>query len=122
MRIVYSDTLYELAQNEKNSGCRGTIAKEWNSCKGINIHTIKLIDREIIIKAIEETGKVVTIEDHNVIGGLGSAVAEVVAESGRGIKFKHFGLRGFSQGYGTYAQVQEMNGIVQIASEINKWS
>ena len=77
----------------------------------INIHTIKPIDREIIIDAIEETGKIVTIEDHSIIGGLGSAVAEVVAESGRGIKFKCFGLHGFSQGYGTYAQIKEMNGI-----------
>ena len=89
----------------------------------INIHTIKPIDREIIIKAIEETGKIVTIEDHNIIGGLGSAVAEVVAESGRGIRFKRFGLHGFSQGYGTYAQVKEMNGIgiEQIVCELEKW-
>ena len=89
----------------------------------INIHTIKPIDREIIVKAIEETGKIVTIEDHSIIGGLGSAVAEVVAESGRGIKFKRFGLHGFSQGYGTYAQVKEMNGIgiEQIACELGEW-
>ena len=47
----------------------------------INIHTIKPIDREIIIKAAKETGAIVTAEEHNVIGGLGSAVAEVVCES-----------------------------------------
>lgn len=89
----------------------------------INMHTIKPLDREIIIKAIEETGTIVTIEDHNIIGGLGSAVAEVVAESGRGIKFKRFGLHGFSQGYGTYAQVKEMNGIGigQIVGELKEW-
>lgn len=89
----------------------------------INMHTIKPLDREIIIKAIEETGTIVTIEDHNIIGGLGSAVAEVVAESGRGIKFKRFGLHGFSQGYGTYAQVKEMNGISigQIVGELKEW-
>ena len=46
----------------------------------INIHTIKPIDRDIIIKAAKETGKIVTVEEHNVIGGLGSAVAEVLAE------------------------------------------
>ena len=89
----------------------------------INVHTIKPIDREIIIKAIEETGKLVTIEDHNTIGGLGSAVAEVVAESGTGVKFKRFGLHGFSKGYGNYAQVKEMNGIGvgQIADELKEW-
>ena len=47
----------------------------------INIHTIKPIDREIIIKAAKETGAIVTAEEHNIIGGLGSAVAEVVCES-----------------------------------------
>lgn len=46
----------------------------------INIHTIKPIDRDIIIKAAKETGAIVTAEEHNIIGGLGSAVAEVLAE------------------------------------------
>lgn len=46
----------------------------------INIHTIKPIDRDIIIKAAKETGKIVTVEEHSVIGGLGSAVADVVTE------------------------------------------
>lgn len=89
----------------------------------INIHTIKPIDKEIIIKAIEETGKLVTVEDHNIIGGLGSAVAEVVAEFGKAVKFKRFGLHGFSKGYGNYAQVKEMNGIgiEQVANELKEW-
>ena len=47
----------------------------------INIHTIKPIDRDIIEKAAKETGAVVTCEEHNIIGGLGSAVAEVIAET-----------------------------------------
>lgn len=46
----------------------------------INIHTIKPIDKDIIIKAAKETGHIVTVEEHSVIGGLGSAVAEVLAE------------------------------------------
>ncbi|KAI4453132.1 pyruvate dehydrogenase e1 component [Holotrichia oblita] len=46
----------------------------------INIHTIKPIDREIIVKAAKETGAIVTAEEHNYLCGLGSAVAEVVAE------------------------------------------
>ena len=45
----------------------------------INIHTIKPIDREIIIKAAKETGKIITVEEHNVIGGLGDAVCEVTS-------------------------------------------
>lgn len=46
----------------------------------INIHTIKPIDRDIIIKAARETGKIVTVEEHSIIGGLGSAVGDVVLE------------------------------------------
>ncbi len=46
----------------------------------INIHTIKPIDEEIIVKAAKETGALVTAEEHSVIGGLGSAVADVIAE------------------------------------------
>ncbi len=47
----------------------------------INIHTIKPLDNEIVIKAAKETGAIVTAEEHNIIGGLGSAVAEVISES-----------------------------------------
>ncbi len=47
----------------------------------INVHTIKPIDKDIIIKAAKETGKIITVEEHNVIGGLGEAVAAVTAEN-----------------------------------------
>lgn len=47
----------------------------------INIHTIKPIDKDIIIKAAKETGAIVTAEEHYIMGGLGSAVTEVVCES-----------------------------------------
>ena len=50
------------------------------SARVINMASIKPIDREIIVKAAKETGAIVTAEEHNVIGGLGSAVCEVVAE------------------------------------------
>ena len=90
----------------------------------INIHTIKPIDKEIILKAIDETGKVVTVEDHNAIGGLGSAVAEVIAESGKSVQFRRVGLQGFSQGYGTYSELKETNGIGigQICSAVKEVS
>ena len=47
----------------------------------IDIHTIKPIDKDIIIKAAKETKKIITIEDHNIIGGLGSTVCEVLSEN-----------------------------------------
>lgn len=46
----------------------------------IDIHTIKPIDRELIVKCAKETKKIITVEDHNIIGGLGSAVCEVLSE------------------------------------------
>ena len=51
------------------------------SARVVNITTLKPIDREIIIKCSEETDLLVTVEDHSIIGGLGSAVAEVISES-----------------------------------------
>ena len=57
------------------------LAKEGLDVRVIDMHTIKPLDEEIIIKAAEETGAIVTAEEHTVIGGLGSAVAEVVAQN-----------------------------------------
>ena len=59
---------------------RELLAKDGISARVINIHTIKPIDKDIIIKAAEETGAIVTAEEHTVMGGLGSAVAEVLCE------------------------------------------
>ncbi|MDD3402297.1 MAG: transketolase family protein [Hespellia sp.] len=56
------------------------LAAEGVSAKVINIHTIKPIDAELIVAAAKECGKVVTVEEHSVIGGLGSAVCDVLAE------------------------------------------
>ncbi len=55
------------------------LLKEGYSVRLINIHTIKPIDREIIIKAAKETGRIITVEEHNVIGGLADAVCEVTS-------------------------------------------
>ena len=56
------------------------LAADGIDAKVINIHTIKPLDEELVVAAAKETGKVVTVEEHSVIGGLGSAVAEVLAE------------------------------------------
>lgn len=55
------------------------LAAEGINARVINIHTIKPLDEELIIKAAKETGKIITIEEHSVIGGLGSAVCDVVS-------------------------------------------
>ncbi|MCL2694000.1 MAG: transketolase family protein [Oscillospiraceae bacterium] len=56
------------------------LAKQGINARVINIHTIKPLDDELIIKAARETGKIVVAEEHSVIGGLGSAVADIVSE------------------------------------------
>ncbi|GGP06520.1 transketolase [Cloacibacterium rupense] len=55
------------------------LEKEGISCEVINIHTIKPLDDEIILKSVEKTGKIVTAEEHNYLGGLGESVAGMLA-------------------------------------------
>ena len=56
-----------------------TLAKQGVQAEVINVHTIKPLDEETVIASAKKTGKVVTVEEHSIIGGLGSAVAEVLA-------------------------------------------
>ncbi len=62
------------------------------SVRVLNIHTVKPIDEAAILKAVEETRRIVTIEDHNIHGGLGSAVADIIAASGKGCAFTKVGI------------------------------
>lgn len=89
------------------------LIKEGISTRLINMHTLKPIDKEIILKAAEETGVILTIDEHTISGGLGSIVAEVLMEnSSKQIKFKRIGLNNsFSEGYGTYQDLKYINGI-----------
>jgi transketolase len=68
------------------------LANDGIKVRVIDMHTIKPIDKDIIIKAAEETGAILTAEEHNIIGGLGSAVAEVLVES-RPVPMKRIGTR-----------------------------
>jgi len=62
------------------------------SVRLISMHTIKPIDKEIILRAAKETKAIFTVEEHNIIGGLGSAVAEILAESGSNVLFKRIAV------------------------------
>jgi len=62
------------------------------SVRVLNLHTIKPIDKDAIYEAVCETRRIITFEDHNVIGGLGSAVADIIAESGKGCAFEKVGI------------------------------
>ncbi|MBU1713506.1 MAG: transketolase family protein [Proteobacteria bacterium] len=62
------------------------------SVRVLNMHTIKPLDEASVLKAVEETRRIITFEDHNVHGGLGSAVADVIASSGKGCAFAKVGI------------------------------
>jgi len=66
--------------------------EEGLSVRVLNFHTIKPIDREAVLAAVRETRRIITFEDHNIYGGLGGAVAEVIAESGLGCAFQRVGV------------------------------
>ncbi|MDD3972303.1 MAG: transketolase family protein [Clostridia bacterium] len=62
------------------------------SVRVINMHTIKPIDEQAIMDAVKDTRRILTVEEHNVIGGLGDSVASVIAKSGKGCVFKKHGI------------------------------
>lgn len=74
-------------------GAAELLAGEGASIRVVDVHTIKPLDMEAICEAAEECGNVVTLEEHNVIGGLGGAVAESCLEAGVSVRrFRRFGL------------------------------
>jgi len=62
------------------------------SARVLDMHTVKPIDREAVISAVKDTRRIVTIEDHNIYGGLGTAVAEVIVASGKACAFRKLGV------------------------------
>lgn len=62
------------------------------SLRVVDMHTIKPLDEEAVLKAARETGTIITAEEHNIVGGLGGAVAEVLAESGIPARFSRIGI------------------------------
>jgi len=73
----------EAADKLKEEGIEATV---------VNIHTIKPIDKDLIVEVAKKTGKVITAEEHSIIGGLGSAVAEVLSEE-YPVKIKRIGIK-----------------------------
>lgn len=58
----------------------------------ISMHTIKPIDKDFIISLLDEVREIYTFEEHTIVGGLGSAVAEIIAESGKAVKLVRYGI------------------------------
>lgn len=78
----------------------------------ISMHTVKPLDKEIILELVDKGVEIHTLEEHSIIGGLGSAVAEVIAESGKGIKFKRIGIPDeFSHYIGSQNYIKKQFGL-----------
>ncbi len=89
------------------------LAKQGINIRVIDMHTIKPIDKEIIIKAAKETKKIITIEDHSIIGGLGTAVCEVLSEE-YPTKVERMGIK---DSFGKSGKAEELMKEFKITSE-----
>lgn len=92
------------------------------SARVLDMHTIKPLDTEAVQDCIDNIGRIITVEDHNILNGLGSAVADVVAESGKGI-LRRVGIQDKFGMSAPYGRLLEMNGItagniVSLAEEL----
>lgn len=86
------------------------LAKEGIEARVLDMHTIKPLDVEAVTAANNEIGKIITVEDHNIMNGLGSAVAEVLAESGKGT-LRRIGIQDQFGMSAPYERLLAMNGI-----------
>ena len=80
------------------------------SARVIDMHTIKPLDTDVVKDCLETVGKVITVEDHNIINGLGSAVCEVAAELGKG-KVKRMGIQDRFGESAPYEHLLAKNGV-----------
>ena len=86
------------------------LEKEGINAEVIDMHTIKPLDVDTIKDIVNRIGNIITIEDHNIINGLGSAVCEVVAEMGKG-KVKRIGVQDCFGQSAPYERLLALNGI-----------
>lgn len=95
---------------EETLNAASELAKKNIEARVINMSSIKPIDKEAIIKASEEIGKIVTVDNHNIYGGLGSAVAEVLCENAPA-RMRRVGVKDVFGKSGTDEQMQEKFGL-----------
>lgn len=86
------------------------LIKNGVSVRFLDMHTIKPLDKDAVLESIEKTGKIITVEDHNVINGLGSAVCEVAAETGNCV-VKRIGINDHFGESAPYESLLAKNGI-----------
>lgn len=105
-------------------------ARELEETQGLSVgvldmHTMKPIDKEAILTAVHDTRRIITAEDHTVIGGLGGAVSEIIAESGMSCAFRRLGLQdtfspiGYHEDLMSHHEI-DVNGIIKNVGELMK--
>ena len=102
------------------------LSKKNISTSVLHMHTIKPLDKELLINAVDKVSAVITLEEHTILGGLGSACAEVILEEGYNEKklFKRIGIPDvFPAGYGNQKDMMTRQGIsvsevVRISQEL----
>jgi len=72
---------------------RKTLLKQGINAQLIDMHTIKPLDEKLVIKCAKETGAIITAEEHSIIGGLGGAIAETLAENSLPVRFRRMGIK-----------------------------
>ncbi len=111
--VVEGNDIAILASGDIMSFARAAadeLAKEGISARLVDFHTIKPLDEKAVIDAIDTCGSIITVEDHSIINGLGSAVAEVIAEYGKGRLFR-MGVRDRFGESGPYEELLKANGV-----------
>lgn len=91
------------------------LKEEGIDARVLNMPSIKPIDKEAILKAAEETSQIITCENHSVVGGLGSAVAEVLAENNADVRLERVGIQDHFGTTATLAYQLEKNGLTKDA-------
>lgn len=86
------------------------LKKEGIAARVLDMHTLKPLDKEAVSACIQEIGRIVTVEDHNILNGLGSAVCECVAEAGKG-KVARIGVQDQFGHSAPYERLLAVNGI-----------
>ena len=97
------------------------LAEKGIEARVYDFHTIKPLDEAVVNACIGEIGKIITVEDHNILNGLGSAVCELVAEAGKG-KVKRIGIQDQFGQSAPYERLLAMNGVTveNIVAEAEK--
>lgn len=92
------------------------LLRENINAKIVNISTIKPFDEKSVIEEIKKQKNIFSVEEHNIIGGIGDSIASVIATNNLNCKLTKIGLNDcFAEGYGTYSQIRKMNKLDAIS-------